>query len=596
VVVSFARSRHFHARRARSSAVALAWLTGAMVFAQATPSHAQSGTPAPTSAPRRAVLPKLPSIALPPPAPGTVPELEAALGKLATGSVAEREKARVQLQEDGAELLPAMAKRLAELRKTANRDEIGKLIEEARKRGKKSRSASKKKKGSASDDGAKDDGDWLAFVLAGPHNADSVFKDTVSILAIERALTDLGTTPAVRELINVYFYFGDLFRIDVQHMVERLGDRAVPALIEGRKHDVEKVRRWCAKELDVIGKAIPGEAVQVGDSQTLADVLRAYGRTKEIDALRVVVSFTGNDRIQVRDAAREAVVSYGEAAVWMLREQYETFTGNRPPPGASWDRIAQDIFAAHDSARMAEVASTFDEGKELEKAGKLEEMASAFDKVLAHVPSFDRRDEMAPGYLQLAQKLDRTDPQRALLLARKALRLAPEAPQHDAWASYIATLEGEELVTHGLSDTTPFKRALEKDPQNERAKAALQRLETQTAVRPPSRFRYLAAGAIGLTATLASLLIGFWGRKKPAAPVPMPDEMRARHAPDEPRAEEDKKPDEVVPPAPGGGPDGQEAGEATVVASGEDELHHDDREPDAEDEKADGDGDDQPDV
>jgi hypothetical protein len=232
-------------------------------------------------------------------------------------------------------------------------------------------------------------------------------------------------------------------------------------------------------------------------------------------------------------------------------------------------------------------------------------MASSFDKVLAHVPSFDRRDEMAAGYLTLAHQIDRSDPQRALLLARKALRLAPEAPQHDSWASYIATLEGEELVTHGLSDTTPFKRALEKDPQNERAKSALQRLETQTAVRPPSRFRYLAAGAIGLTATLASLFIGLWGRKKPAAPVPMPDEMRARHAPDEPtendpaNTEKDNKPDETAVTSssnPSPDPDEHAPTGSSEDVSGEDELHDEHGEADAEDEEADGDGHDQPNV
>lgn len=555
-----------------SRAACFALSASLAAFVCATPAFSQTGSATPPSAAHRSPLPKLPSIALPAPAAASVTELEQILGKMATGSADEQEKAQTRLRESGAELLPAMAKKLSELRKTANRDEIEKLIEEARKRGKKGKKSNKKDKADKpdkADKGAtKDDGDWLSFVLAAPKSGDAVYKDAVAVLAIERALTDIGTTPAVRELVNVYFYFGDLFRIDVQHMIEKLGDRAVPALIEGRKHDVEKVRRWCAKQLDVIGKAIPGEAVQVADAQTLADVLRAYGRTKEIDALRVVVSFTGNDRVQVRDAAREAVVSYGEAAVWMLREQYESFTGNRPPPGAPWDRIAQDIFTAHDSARMAEVVGTFDEGKERQKEGKLEEMADAYDKVLARVPTFDRRAEMAPGYLALAQSVDRKDPERALLLARKALRLAPDSPQANGLASYIATLEGEDLVAHGLADTSPFKRALEKDPTNDRAKSALARLETQTAIRPPPTSRYLAAGAIGLTATLASLFIGLVGRKKPAAPVAPPEELTAntKRRDEEPRG-----------------------------ASGE-ELHHDDRDHHPEDQAPGSDRDDEPDV
>jgi len=145
-------------------------------------------------------------------------------------------------------------------------------------------------------------------------------------------------------LIDVFFYFGDLFRVDVQLQIAKLGDRAVPALLEAKKHDVEKVRRWAAKQLDALGRAIPGEAVQIADPEVLADVLRAYGRAKEIDALRVVVSFTSSDRVHVREAAREALVSYGEAALWMLREAIESATGKRPPAGTPWDKLATDLF------------------------------------------------------------------------------------------------------------------------------------------------------------------------------------------------------------------------------------------------------------
>lgn len=520
--------------------------------------------PATSTAGHRSPLPKLPSIVLPPPAPGTTAELDQILARAASATDGEQTKARTRLREGAESLLPAMAKKLVELRKSANRDEIEKLIEEARKRGKKGKSRKEHDKASN-----RDEGDWLGFVQAAPRPTDAVYKDAVAVLVIERALLDLGSTPAVRELVNVFFYFGELFRIDVQHMVEKLGDRAVPALIEGRKHDVEKVRRWCAKELDTIGKAIPGEAVQVADAQTLADVLRAYGRTKEIDALRVVVSFTGNDRVQVRDAAREAVVSYGDAALWQLREQYESFTGNRPPAGAPWDRIAQDIFTAHDSARLAEVVGTFDEGKERQREGKLEEMADAFDKVLARVPTYERRGEMAPGYFALAQKVDRRDPARAVLLARKALRLAPESSQANALASYISTLEGEELAAHGVVDTARFKRALEKDPGNERAKAALVRLETQTAARPPSAYRYLGAAVIGLAATLASLFVGLFGRRRETETTAPGGVVAA----DDPAA-----------PAPAEEPS----------ASGEENLHRDDGDDDAQHQAPGGDSEDEP--
>jgi hypothetical protein len=174
-------------------------------------------------------------------------------------------------------------------------------------------------------------------------------------------------------------------------------------------------------------------------------------------------------------------------------------------------------------------------------------------------------------------------------------------------ASYVATLEGEDRATHGLADTTPFKRALEKDPSNERAKAALTRLETQGAVRPPPTSRYLAAGTIGLTATVAALVIGLVGRKRPAAPVAPPSEPLTppkrpskggageedeqpetdreptgdgeRSADDEParHLDETPAPDTLPSAAP-------PAGSGAIDASDQEELHHDDGDHHTEDE------------
>ncbi|MFO0658459.1 MAG: hypothetical protein U0165_01300 [Polyangiaceae bacterium] len=470
----------------------------------------------------RSPLPKLAPTTLPAPDAGQVAELDAALAKMFSAKEDERKDGMTRLKEGGATLLPAMARRLSELRKSANRDVIGTLISDARKQGKKGSKGKpeaaekpdkpeKKPKNKPVEKEEKDDpsNDWLAFVTASPKPADASYKDLVTILAIERALVEIGSTPATREVVNVYVYFGDLFRIDVQHMIARLGDRAVPALLEARKHDAEKVRRWASRQLDALGRAIPGEAVQVSDPAVLADVLRAYGRTKDIEALRPLVSFASSDRVQIRDAAREAVVSYGEAALWQLREAYETLTGQRPPPGATWDKVAQDLFAIHDRARLSEVFTLFDEGLAALRDKKWVEMAQAFDRVLARAPTFERRGEMASGYLSYARDIEEKQPAQALLLARKALRLAPDAGDAKAIESYVLTLEGEQQIARGLVDTVPFKRALDLDPANERAKKDLVRCEQSITTNNQSSSRFLIAAGVGLVGSLLALFIGF---------------------------------------------------------------------------------------
>jgi tetratricopeptide (TPR) repeat protein len=532
------------------AACSLVAMTG-VVRAQAPGASASAGLPL-----HRSPLPKLAPTTLPAPDPAQIAELDAALTKIISAKDDERKDGLTRLKEGGAQLLPAMSRRLAELRKGANRDVMGTLITDARKQGKKgskgkpepSEKPDKPEKGDKGDKDKpekkpkhkpvekeeKDDpaSDWLNFVTASPRPTDPVYKELVTILAIERALVDIGTTPATRELVNVFVYFGDLFRIDVQHMITRLGDRAVPALLEARKHDAEKVRRWASRQLDALGRAIPGEAVQVSDPAVLAEVLRAYGRTKDIEALRPLVSFASSDRVQIRDAAREAVVSYGEAALWQLREAYETLTGQRPSPGATWDKVAQDLFAVHDRARLAEVFSLFDEGLAAMRDKKYVEMAQAFDKVLARAPTFERRGEMTGGYLAYAHEVEEKQPAQALLFARKALRLAPDAADAKSIESYVLTLEGEQEIARGVVDTVPFKRALEIEPSNERAKRDLVRAEqnlTSTAQGPQ---RYLLAAGIGLVGTILALFVGFWRRDRDddAPPPQAPPKHDEGHA------------------------------------------------------------------
>ena len=77
---------------------------------------------------------------------------------------------------------------------------------------------------------------------------DRDWKDVVSLVAMERMLTAIGTTPAVRELINLHSYFGEMLRVDLQRQIGKLRDKAVPALIEARQHDAKLVQKWAMPE------------------------------------------------------------------------------------------------------------------------------------------------------------------------------------------------------------------------------------------------------------------------------------------------------------------------------------------------------------
>ena len=181
-----------------------------------------------------------------------------------------------------------------------------------------------------------------------------------------------------------------------------------------------------------MGKRIPGDAVQTKDNQVLADVLRAFANVHEWTRCRSSSRSCNSDRIQVRAAARDALAQFGQDAVWKLREAYSNVTGKAAPDGWAAAQVAKELFAAYDRLRLQEVYGLLDEGLAKEKEGKLEEAVAAFDKVLARQPMLDRRGEMVPAYVAYAQKLEDSDPPKALALFRKAARLWPEGPRVSA--------------------------------------------------------------------------------------------------------------------------------------------------------------------
>ena len=497
---------------------------------------AASASAAVTSAPT--VLPELPRLApisLAEPDAASIKELDGLLDRLTSEDERSRTNARTAVGEVSPSLVPAIRHRVQDLRGSLDREAAPRVLESARKAGRKSIKGSKpegesdggkKKKDKAKkDEDDASDGDWLDFLLAQPRAKDRDWKDVVSLVAMERMLTAIGTTPAVRELINLHSYFGEMLRVDLQRQIMKLRDKAVPALIEARQHDAKIVQKWANKQLDVLGRAIPGEAVASNDTTILADVLRAYGRTRDVDAVRVILSFSNSDRIQLREASREAVTAIGEPGIWQLRDQYLSLTGNKAPKDWAWDRLARELFSLFDRARLAEVYKLMDDGTAAAGAGKIVEAVDNFDKVLARSPLFERRKEMVKSYFDRATTLEDGHRDDALAMMRKALRLDPKSDLAKKIEAEIAYLEGAISVDRGAPDKTAFQKALTIDPQHAASKAALAALEDRIVERQSQMPRYAAAGGIGLVALIAMILLARRRpptEKRPDAPPPAP--------------------------------------------------------------------------
>lgn len=529
-----------------------------------------------------AELPRLAPIVLSEPDPGSLQELDRLLDRLTSEDARTRENAKSAVYEvDSPQMVAAIRQRISEIRTSLDRDVAPKLLEDARKAGRKAlkakgaeakksagKQSEKEKKSGAVKDNAKEsakvknaakasnkaaegsdesaEGDWLDFMLDAPRPKDRSWRSVVHLLSMVRMLTAIGTTPAVRELIALHAYFGEMLRVDLQRQILKLRDKAVPALIEARQHDAKIVQRWANKELDLLGRAIPGEAVATSDPQVLADVLRAYGRTRDVDAVRVLLSFCNSDRIQLREAAREALSAVGEPGIWQLRDAHLNITGNKAPREWTWDRIARELFGSYDRARMAEVYKLMDRGVELAGQGKHAEAVAEFDKVLARAPLFARRKEMVASYVERAKALPSEQREEALVVLRKALRLDPKGEQAKMIEAEVAYLEGMVLMDKGAVDRFLFTRALELNPAHEGAKRALASLEQKAVERQSNWQRYAAAAGLGVAALIAMILLGRRPRRPKDEP---PSASSASGQPNKEEPVDDAKNDEAVPHA-----------------------------------------------
>jgi len=422
-------------------------------------------------------------------------ELEQMLSGLSPEGGGDRRAAAGEIVSLGPDAVPAIARKLAELRKGGDGGVFA-VVKALRERQ------------------TKEPGlDLVDALLASKADAPTVRALTMVCLA--RALTHAGTTPAARQLVLMASDAGGVLRPELGRQVKAMGEHAIAALIEARRDPAPETRTWAANLLEGMGKKTPGDAVQSKDNQVLADVLRAYANIKDLDALPVVLSFVNSDRAQVRAAAREATLAYGQDAQWKLREAYGVLTGESAPDGMPAADLAKRLFDAYDRFRLQEVYALLDAGLARQREDKLDEAVADFDQVLARQPLLDRRAEMVPGYVAYGESIESKDRPAALATLRKALRLDDRGPQSSHVRSEIDYLEGEDLLARGIDDTEPFEQALVLDPQNAKARAELDRLHASVETSRSRAWRIVTAAIVLVLAIAGIVVVG--GRRKPAA-------------------------------------------------------------------------------
>lgn len=433
-------------------------------------------------------------------------ELDNLFSALFAVDAGEREQAARELLEVRPRLVNAALLRFASLSERGDRERLKRALGSAKER-------TNRNKRSPADDSAAPD-DLLYLLLAQPTTKDPAYRDLVELVALVRVFARIGTIEATRGLIDVYAKFGEFMRVDVQNRLFELKDGAVAALLEARSHKAEKIATWAERQLDRLGRAVPGEAIRTENYEYLADILRAYGRTKDHDAARIVVSYTNNERYQVREAARQAVVLMGEVSLWQLREAYQDVIGKRPRRDWSWDRTARELFYEYDRLHVAAVLGLFEAGKKAADSGDRAAMRKAYDAVLSRTPLFEHGAEMAKGYFAYAEELQQSDPEQAIVALVRAQRLTTDPALRARARSLHDTVVATKRMKAGVFDSFLLQKSIDHDGTNQKAKTLLYSFDQQAVKTMTDRVRWMTSGAIALVAFLAIGLITF-RRKSP---------------------------------------------------------------------------------
>ncbi len=334
------------------------------------------------------------------------------------------------------------------------------------------------------------------------------WRDAVEIMVLLNALIAMGTTESIGTVVDHAPRNEAAFRKEIYQLVIWAGPKAVPALVRRQNSKDPDVALVVSTALADMKMERPGQQVQVKDHRILIEVLTAFGEHKNIEALDTVAAFMNSDMDQVREAAREAMKSYGKLGLWTMKKEYKEYVGEMPPAEWEADRIAEELFSRQDADRMAPLDEKMQEGLSLAAAGDFEKMEKVYQEILARQPFFGRRAEMVSGYLAYGAKLTSTgDIDRATLMYKVAQRLDVTGTHERHITARLYLLEGLLAIEQGAPDAHPLRQAIEIDPDLEMARDRLAEVERLSHRHRIGRLRILGAAGIGMAALMVLALL-----------------------------------------------------------------------------------------
>jgi tetratricopeptide (TPR) repeat protein len=315
-----------------------------------------------------------------------------------------------------------------------------------------------------------------------------------------------------------------LFRYEAVRTQARLGVLMIPAYLRHRSHARSHVRALCEEGLAQLSITGPGRAVQQDDVALLAAILTAYGDALTFDAMPVVVSYLGDERVEVQRAAQHALSRFGKNAIWQLRERYVNATGKDPDPSWGHQRLRDALLRIYEAPKLSEFDAAMKSAERALEEQKLEAAEAAADSALRVLPASSQAARAVPIYDALARHFEaRGELLRALAAISRAERLAPEDPAAPQRRARALWLEAELRLSTGQVDLKSYQRALALDPGLHEASGALDDLTGKSRERARTQRRAIG-GAAALLLLLAAVFVLRDKRATKLASAPAPGE------------------------------------------------------------------------
>lgn len=433
--------------------------------------------------------------------------LQRVVAQLGSAQPEAREAAVSTLRALHEESLPAMARRIAALRRARPAIDATRAALTALRRATGSKSAD-------------DQVDIAAGVLpALRRERGSALLQTIEVVLYLRSLEQLQSIAAGGLLAELLLLDEPgVWDFELRLARQRAGLELLPTLVRLRSHESGRVRAFAQAGVRALGMDDPALATALPDARLAAAVVLAYGEPLDFAAMPTVVRLAGHDKLQVRQAARTTIARFGKNAVWRLRELYQEVAGRAPDRRWDASATAEKLYAALDAERTGETGALLAQGLQKFVDGDLEAMQRAFDRLLALEPGFARGDTLGPGYAALgALRLSQDRLEDARDAYARAVRLGPALPDANRHRAQLAFVDAEIALGYGVVDLDGYRRALALDPNHDAAAAALDRLSGLAQARA-RRNKRLAAGATALLVIGMALLL-LRGRRAAAVAV-----------------------------------------------------------------------------